>query len=68
MYIEKVLQRPYIEMLMVGKFYMEGSQSNHLVEEETEAQGRLSNWVISWLVEKWACISYFLIHRVSFSY
>lgn len=38
MYTEKALHRPYIEMLMVGKFYMEGSQSNHFVEEETEAK------------------------------
>lgn len=32
MYIEKVLHRPYIEMLMVGKFYMGGSQRDPFVE------------------------------------
>lgn len=52
-------------MLMVGKFYTEGSQNNHFVEEETETQRRFSNWIKSWLAERWARISYFLIHSLS---
>lgn len=39
--MEKFLHRPYVEVPLIGNFYMEGPQSNHFVEKETETQGLL---------------------------